>query len=157
VVIDAGKSFYEASLEHFPRHGLRTIDALLLTHGHADACFGLDDLRMWTIGLMDTRCRNMLGFGVMKTQWMWLGRRFLIWWIRGSDGGGMCGTQVRASGESYELLTKFTIYRNVIISHLVKSPFRLLNPPDSTQSRLPNVHPSTPPWLTITPSPSNTA
>lgn len=49
-VIDCGKNFYEAALEHFPKNGLRRIDALMITHGHADACFGLDDLRQWTIG-----------------------------------------------------------------------------------------------------------
>ncbi|KAJ3341940.1 hypothetical protein HDU93_003761 [Gonapodya sp. JEL0774] len=50
LVIDCGKSFYEASLEWFNRYRIRTIDALLLTHGHADAMFGLDDLRQFTIG-----------------------------------------------------------------------------------------------------------
>ena len=37
IVIDAGKSFYAAACEWFPKHGLRRIDALLLTHAHADA------------------------------------------------------------------------------------------------------------------------
>lgn len=37
IVIDAGKSFYAAATEWFPKHGLRRIDALLLTHAHADA------------------------------------------------------------------------------------------------------------------------
>ncbi|KXS18695.1 hypothetical protein M427DRAFT_153070 [Gonapodya prolifera JEL478] len=50
LLIDCGKSFYEASLDIFNRHRIRTIDALLLTHGHADAMFGLDDLRQFTIG-----------------------------------------------------------------------------------------------------------
>ncbi|KAI9022119.1 beta-lactamase-like protein [Hyaloraphidium curvatum] len=60
VVIDCGKSFYEASLEHFPKHGLRRIDALVLTHGHADACFGLDDLRQWTIGPKEYRTQDAI-------------------------------------------------------------------------------------------------
>jgi hypothetical protein len=59
-IIDAGKSFYEAALDHFPRHGMRTIDALILTHGHADACFGLDDLRQWTIGPEGYRTQNAI-------------------------------------------------------------------------------------------------
>ena len=50
ILIDCGKSFYEAALRFFPRHGLRSIGAVLLTHAHADAMLGLDDLRSWTMG-----------------------------------------------------------------------------------------------------------
>ncbi|KAF9270572.1 hypothetical protein L218DRAFT_849070 [Marasmius fiardii PR-910] len=50
IVIDAGKTFQAAALEWFPKFGLRRIDALLLTHPHADAMNGLDDLRGWTLG-----------------------------------------------------------------------------------------------------------
>ncbi|KAF8058254.1 beta-lactamase-like protein [Lyophyllum atratum] len=49
VVIDAGKNFQAAALEWFPKYGLRRIDALLITHPHADAMNGLDDLRGWTL------------------------------------------------------------------------------------------------------------
>ncbi|RDB29497.1 hypothetical protein Hypma_015168 [Hypsizygus marmoreus] len=49
VVIDAGKNFQAAALEWFPKYGLRRIDALLITHPHADAMNGLDDLRAWTL------------------------------------------------------------------------------------------------------------
>ncbi|KAF9455013.1 hypothetical protein P691DRAFT_716113 [Macrolepiota fuliginosa MF-IS2] len=49
IVIDAGKTFQAAALEWFPRFGLRKIDALLITHAHADAMNGLDDLRGWTL------------------------------------------------------------------------------------------------------------
>ncbi|KZT55135.1 hypothetical protein CALCODRAFT_510282 [Calocera cornea HHB12733] len=66
IVIDAGKTFVQAALEwqvlpvsvwrsrqlsptRFPKYGLRRIDALLLTHAHADAMNGLDDLRCWTL------------------------------------------------------------------------------------------------------------
>ncbi|WFD06866.1 hypothetical protein MVES1_002221 [Malassezia vespertilionis] len=50
ILIDCGKSFYESTLRYFPAHGLRRIDAVLLTHAHADAILGLDDLRSWTMG-----------------------------------------------------------------------------------------------------------
>jgi L-ascorbate metabolism protein UlaG (beta-lactamase superfamily) len=36
IVIDAGKTFQAASIEWFPQYGLRKIDAVLITHGHAD-------------------------------------------------------------------------------------------------------------------------
>ncbi|KAF9458325.1 beta-lactamase-like protein [Collybia nuda] len=50
VIIDAGKNFQASALEWFPKYGLRRIDALLITHPHADAMNGLDDLRGWTLG-----------------------------------------------------------------------------------------------------------
>lgn len=46
ILIDCGKTFYRDSLRQFPKRGLRKIDGLLLTHGHADAMYGLDDLRV---------------------------------------------------------------------------------------------------------------
>jgi len=52
IVVDAGKSFYEGCLELFPGHGVTSLDAVVLTHAHADAVAGLDDLRDWT---MNTR------------------------------------------------------------------------------------------------------
>jgi hypothetical protein len=48
VLIDCGKFFWESALEWLPRHRVRYIDALLITHRHNDACYGLDDLRDWT-------------------------------------------------------------------------------------------------------------
>jgi phosphoribosyl 1,2-cyclic phosphodiesterase len=35
----------EQCIRLLPRHGIRTLDALLLTHAHADAIHGLDDIR----------------------------------------------------------------------------------------------------------------
>lgn len=49
ILIDTGKNFQAAALEWFQAYGLRRIDAVLLTHGHADAVNGLDDLRAWTL------------------------------------------------------------------------------------------------------------
>lgn len=50
ILIDCGKTFYQSALAWFPRFGLEKIDAVLLTHAHADAILGLDDLRSWTMG-----------------------------------------------------------------------------------------------------------
>ena len=49
VLIDCGKTFYDSALIAFPKFHLRQIDAVILTHPHADAMFGLDDLRAWTM------------------------------------------------------------------------------------------------------------
>lgn len=36
LVIDVGKNFQAAAIEWFPKYGLREIDAVLITHAHAD-------------------------------------------------------------------------------------------------------------------------
>ena len=48
IVIDAGKFFYESAIQLFPKFDVRTIDALVITHAHADAVGGFDSLRDWT-------------------------------------------------------------------------------------------------------------
>ncbi|KAF9592616.1 hypothetical protein IFM89_016264 [Coptis chinensis] len=48
ILIDVGKFFYHSALRWFLEFGLRTIDAAVITHSHADAVGGLDDLRDWT-------------------------------------------------------------------------------------------------------------
>ncbi|KAI0508009.1 hypothetical protein KFK09_014141 [Dendrobium nobile] len=48
ILVDAGKFFYHSALTWFPIFGLRNIDAVIITHSHADAIGGLDDLRDWT-------------------------------------------------------------------------------------------------------------
>ncbi|KAF8528032.1 beta-lactamase-like protein [Hysterangium stoloniferum] len=48
IVIDVGKNFLSSAVEWFPKYGLRKIDGVLITHPHADAMNGLDDLRGWT-------------------------------------------------------------------------------------------------------------
>jgi phosphoribosyl 1,2-cyclic phosphodiesterase len=45
ILIDCGKTFRSAVLNCFPTLGVDHIDALILTHAHADAFMGLDDLR----------------------------------------------------------------------------------------------------------------
>ena len=48
ILIDCGKTFFNAALEWFVYYKRRQIDAVLITHGHSDAINGLDDLRQWT-------------------------------------------------------------------------------------------------------------
>ncbi len=38
-----------SALKWWPHYKLRNLDALILTHAHADAVNGLDDLRAWTL------------------------------------------------------------------------------------------------------------
>eukprot|EP01147_Barroeca_monosierra_P002702 gene2702-5584_t len=45
ILIDAGKTFLTAALRFFPKFEVKGIDSLLITHDHADAVFGIDDLR----------------------------------------------------------------------------------------------------------------
>ncbi|GAQ91347.1 metallo-beta-lactamase family protein [Klebsormidium nitens] len=53
ILIDAGKFFYHSALQWFPQLGIRQLDALVITHSHADAIGGLDDLRDWTNNIQD--------------------------------------------------------------------------------------------------------
>ncbi|KAI9292724.1 Metallo-hydrolase/oxidoreductase [Neoconidiobolus thromboides FSU 785] len=47
ILLDCGKTFYNSTLNHFTKNNIKHIDAVIITHGHADAMFGLDDLRPW--------------------------------------------------------------------------------------------------------------
>jgi phosphoribosyl 1,2-cyclic phosphodiesterase len=45
IVIDTGKTFRETALRWFPKFGIKSLDAIVLTHHHMDAAAGLDDVR----------------------------------------------------------------------------------------------------------------
>nr|CCC92113.1 conserved hypothetical protein [Trypanosoma congolense IL3000] len=45
ILIDCGKTFRESALKVFPSFHVRDFSALLITHGHADASYGIDDMR----------------------------------------------------------------------------------------------------------------
>ncbi|KAJ9450532.1 putative hydrolase [Diplonema papillatum] len=45
VLIDCGKTFRDSTLRFFEELGARYVDAVILTHYHADAVLGLDDIR----------------------------------------------------------------------------------------------------------------
>ena len=45
ILIDCGKTFREGAIRWFPHFDIRSVDFVVLTHGHADALFGIDDLR----------------------------------------------------------------------------------------------------------------
>ena len=56
VLIDAGKTMRDSILKQFPRFNLTKVDAMFLTHGHADAILGLDDVRDLQSSEMVTIC-----------------------------------------------------------------------------------------------------
>lgn len=45
ILIDCGKTFRAAALRFFAQLGVDGVDAILITHDHADALLGLDDIR----------------------------------------------------------------------------------------------------------------
>ncbi|EYU33401.1 hypothetical protein MIMGU_mgv1a025070mg, partial [Erythranthe guttata] len=45
ILIDVGKTFREQVLRWFTAHKIPHVDSIILTHEHADAVLGLDDVR----------------------------------------------------------------------------------------------------------------
>ncbi|WCJ39062.1 Metallo-hydrolase/oxidoreductase superfamily protein [Euphorbia peplus] len=45
ILIDVGKTFREQVLRWFTFHNIPSVDSIILTHEHADAVLGLDDIR----------------------------------------------------------------------------------------------------------------
>lgn len=46
ILIDCGKHFRESMLRWFPRYNVNSLQGVVITHDHADAIFGMDDLRL---------------------------------------------------------------------------------------------------------------
>eukprot|EP00672_Neobodo_designis_P001319 CAMPEP_0174863740 /NCGR_PEP_ID=MMETSP1114-20130205/56856_1 /TAXON_ID=312471 /ORGANISM="Neobodo designis, Strain CCAP 1951/1" /LENGTH=270 /DNA_ID=CAMNT_0016098817 /DNA_START=26 /DNA_END=834 /DNA_ORIENTATION=+ len=46
--VDPGKTFRESAIKVLKPRGVRYLDAVIITHDHADACWGIDDLREFT-------------------------------------------------------------------------------------------------------------
>uniref|UniRef100_A0A0E0KGQ8 Protein kinase domain-containing protein n=1 Tax=Oryza punctata TaxID=4537 RepID=A0A0E0KGQ8_ORYPU len=57
ILIDVGKTFREQVLRWFSHHKIPYVDSIILTHEHADAVLGLDDV--WVV--QPSSCRNGLG------------------------------------------------------------------------------------------------
>jgi phosphoribosyl 1,2-cyclic phosphodiesterase len=45
IMVDAGKTMRDACISQLPKFKVKQVNALLITHGHADAMLGLDDIR----------------------------------------------------------------------------------------------------------------
>lgn len=62
VLIDCGKTFREAALRIFPKVGVTAVHSIVLTHDHADALLGMDDLRevQATVDTMDPVTKEVL-------------------------------------------------------------------------------------------------
>lgn len=107
IVIDAGKSFYEACMQWFPRFSVTSLDAVVITHAHADAVAGLDDLRDWT-----NRSGKSLPIYVRSSDMpvLSLTHFYLVDRVRASSGGGVARLEfVEIDQQPFEVLgVKFT-------------------------------------------------
>lgn len=88
IVIDAGPDFRQQSL----RTQLKRLDALLITHGHADHIFGMDDLRCFSFGH-----ENGIPCYATLDTWKHIRRAFAYLFDRANDyeGGELAKLDVR--------------------------------------------------------------
>ncbi|KAJ7225924.1 beta-lactamase-like protein [Mycena pura] len=102
VLVDCGKNFQAAAVEWFPKYGLRRIDAVLITHAHADAVNGLDDLRAWTLG---KRIQPHIDLYVSKATFQDIKRMFpyLVSREFATGGGDVCSAYNKYSRRSHQL------------------------------------------------------
>jgi phosphoribosyl 1,2-cyclic phosphodiesterase len=54
ILVDVGKTFKRGALKWFRKFGVSAVDAVILTHEHADAILGLDDLREVQVMILKT-------------------------------------------------------------------------------------------------------
>ncbi len=70
VVIDVGKTMRDGCMQLLPRLGVTEVAGIVLTHGHADAIFGLDDVRDLQISrptkVVNEAGEETIGFKVMS-------------------------------------------------------------------------------------------
>lgn len=63
ILVDVGKSFQPAAVEWFPKYGLRRIDAVLITHAHADGKYVSSCTRY---GVLKSLCLAMNGLDDLR-------------------------------------------------------------------------------------------
>ena len=101
ILVDVGKSFYDAALEWFPKFGVQTIDAVVLTHAHADAIAGMDDLRDWTNNMQSS---IPIYLRRQDLQTVSLTHFYLVDRSRSTSGGGVAKLEFREiSDEPFEI------------------------------------------------------
>jgi len=63
ILVDVGKTMRDAVLRVFPKIGVQHVNSILITHGHADAMLGLDDVRdLQTVEHVYDAEGNILGY-----------------------------------------------------------------------------------------------
>jgi phosphoribosyl 1,2-cyclic phosphodiesterase len=92
IVIDAGKFFYDSAIEWFPKFNVPAIDALVITHAHADAVGGFDSLRDWTNHSQESLPIYLRKFDFQQVELLFY---YLVDRNRQSGGGGVARLDFR--------------------------------------------------------------